>query len=45
VKPNQATFESLAAHYAISGLFEPYPEKARLYCYDVEGRLPGATGR
>jgi hypothetical protein len=36
VKPNQATFESLAAHYAISGLFEPYPEKARLYCYDVE---------
>ena len=36
VKPSQATFESLAAHYAISGLFEPYPEKARLYCYDVE---------
>jgi alpha-amylase/alpha-mannosidase (GH57 family) len=36
VKPSQATFESLAAHYAISGLFEPYPEKARLYCYNVE---------
>ena len=36
VKPSQATFESLAAHYAISGLFEPYPEKARLYCYEVE---------
>ncbi|MGH9390249.1 MAG: DUF3536 domain-containing protein, partial [Vicinamibacteria bacterium] len=36
VKPSQATFESLAAHYATSGLFEPYPEKARLYCYDVE---------
>ncbi len=36
VKPSQATFESIAAHYAISGLFEPYPEKARLYCYDVE---------
>ncbi len=36
VKPGQATFESLAAHYAISSLFEPYPEKSRLYCYDVE---------
>jgi alpha-amylase/alpha-mannosidase (GH57 family) len=36
VRPSQATFESIAAHYAISGLFEPYPEKARLYCYDVE---------
>ena len=36
VKPSQATFESIAAHYAISALFEPYPEKTRLYCYDVE---------
>jgi alpha-amylase/alpha-mannosidase (GH57 family) len=36
VKPNQVTFESLAAHYAISALFEPYAEKARLYCYEVE---------
>jgi hypothetical protein len=36
VRPNQITFESIAAHYAISALFEPYPEKARLYCYDVE---------
>ena len=36
VKPSQATFESIAAHYAISTLFEPYPEKARLYCYEVE---------
>ncbi|HJS74873.1 MAG TPA: DUF3536 domain-containing protein, partial [Vicinamibacteria bacterium] len=36
VKPSQATFETIAAHYAISALFEPYPEKARLYCYDVE---------
>ncbi len=36
VKPNQVTFESLAAHYAINALFEPYPEKVRLYCYEVE---------
>ena len=36
VRPSQITFESIAAHYAISALFEPYPEKARLYCYDVE---------
>ncbi len=35
VKPSQATFETLAAHYAISGLFEPCAEKARLYCYEV----------
>jgi alpha-amylase/alpha-mannosidase (GH57 family) len=36
VKPSQATFESIAAHYAIASLFEPYPERARLYCYEVE---------
>jgi hypothetical protein len=36
VKPSQATFESLAAHYAINELFEPYPDKARLYCYEFE---------
>jgi hypothetical protein len=40
VKPNQVTFESLGAHYAISALFEPYPEKVRLYCYDVEKSEP-----
>jgi alpha-amylase/alpha-mannosidase (GH57 family) len=48
VKPGQATFESIAAHYAINGLFEPYPEKARLYCYEVErsealSRMAGKT--
>jgi hypothetical protein len=36
VKPSEATFETLAAHYAISQLFEPDPEKARIYCYEVE---------
>jgi alpha-amylase/alpha-mannosidase (GH57 family) len=35
VKPNQVTFESLAAHYAINALFEPYPDRMRLYCYEV----------
>ncbi|MGH9334119.1 MAG: DUF3536 domain-containing protein, partial [Vicinamibacteria bacterium] len=36
VKPNQVTFDTLTAHYAITALFEPCPEKTRLYCYDVE---------
>ena len=28
--------EKLAAHYAISSLFEAYPEATRVYCYTVE---------
>jgi alpha-amylase/alpha-mannosidase (GH57 family) len=36
VRPARVGFESLAAHYAISSLFESFPEKATLYCYDVE---------
>jgi alpha-amylase/alpha-mannosidase (GH57 family) len=36
VRPARVRFESLAAHYAISSLFESYPEKTTLYCYDVE---------
>jgi hypothetical protein len=27
--------ESVAAHYALSSVFEPYPDYARVYCYSV----------
>jgi alpha-amylase/alpha-mannosidase (GH57 family) len=36
VRPNLVTFESLAAHYCINAIFEPHPERTRLYCYEVE---------
>src|SRR5262249_46360989 len=28
--------KKVAAHYAISSLFKPYAEQARIYCYSVE---------
>ena len=28
--------EQVAAHYAISAVFSPYPEKADLFCYEVQ---------
>lgn len=48
VRPNLVTFESITAHYCINGLFESYPERTKLYCYDVErraylSRLAGKT--
>ena len=36
VKPSKVTWEMLGAHYAISSVFEGYPETTRLYCYDIE---------
>lgn len=53
VKPAVVDIKRVAAHYAISSLFENYPEKARIYCYDaerlrysvdVEGKMRLATG-
>jgi alpha-amylase/alpha-mannosidase (GH57 family) len=35
VKPAIMTREKVAAHYAISSLFESYPEEARIYSYHV----------
>jgi hypothetical protein len=35
VKPAIMTRESVAAHYAISSLFESYPEEARIYSFAV----------
>jgi hypothetical protein len=36
VKPAMVNWERLGAHYAISSLFEIYPEQARIYCYKAE---------
>ena len=35
VKPAVTTRELVAAHYAISSLFESYPEDARIYAYNI----------
>ena len=53
VKPAVVDIKRVAGHYAISSLFENYPEKTRIYCYearrlrsalDAEGRMRLATG-
>ena len=53
VKPGVIDIERVAGHYAISSLFETYPEKTRIYCYEVdrrrysveaEGKIRLATG-
>ena len=36
VKPAAISIDQLAGHYAISSLFEPYGERTKIYCYDVE---------
>jgi alpha-amylase/alpha-mannosidase (GH57 family) len=35
VGPAMVDLEKIAAHYAVSSLFEDYPEKTRVYCYTV----------
>jgi len=34
--PAAVDLEKLAAHYAISSLFKPYADHARIYCYSVD---------
>lgn len=36
VKPAMVRMQQVAAHYAISSLFESYGERTRIYCYDAE---------
>jgi len=36
VKPAMVDLTKVAAHYAVSSLFEDYGEQATIYCYDVE---------
>ncbi len=54
VKPNLVNLEKLGAHYAISSLFQNYPEEAQIYCYSIRrtdyriieaGKLRLALGR
>ncbi|MEO8457204.1 MAG: DUF3536 domain-containing protein [Chloroflexota bacterium] len=54
VLPAAVDLAKVAAHYAVSSLFENYPEEARVYCYDVqqleyqrqaEGQAQIAVGR
>jgi len=54
VRPAAVDLAKVAAHYAVSSLFEEYPEEARVYCYDValreyqrqsEGQAQIAVGR
>ncbi len=54
VKPTMVDLEKLGAHYAISSLFEHYPEETQIYCYHVKrsdyrtieaGKLRLALGR
>ena len=35
IKPASVDRERVAAHYALSSVFEPYPDYARVYCYSV----------
>ena len=53
VKPAVVDISRVGGHYAISSLFESYPEKTRIYCYEVErlkssidaeGKMRLATG-
>jgi len=54
VKPAMVDLSKLAAHFAISSLFEQYPESARIYSYSVDtkdyrarhaGKMRMAIGR
>jgi alpha-amylase/alpha-mannosidase (GH57 family) len=53
-RPSSVDLVDLGAHYAVSSLFESYPGKIRIYCYEVEredynlyepSRAKGAVGR
>ena len=37
VRPARVDLAKVAAHYAVSSLFETYPDRARLFCYTAEG--------
>ncbi|MFO7967058.1 MAG: DUF3536 domain-containing protein [Archaeoglobaceae archaeon] len=39
VRPAALDLLRVAAHYALSSLFEEYPETARIYCYTVENMM------
>jgi alpha-amylase/alpha-mannosidase (GH57 family) len=37
VEPARLTLRNVCAHYALSSLFEEYPEETQIYCYRVRG--------
>ena len=42
VRPAMVDWERVGAHYAVSSLFEHYPEQTKIYCYRSRAkRLPG----
>lgn len=54
VKPGVIDLKKVGVHYAVSSLYEDYPESTRIYCYTVTredyhraeaGRIKIATGR
>jgi alpha-amylase/alpha-mannosidase (GH57 family) len=54
VKPTMVDLKKVGAHFAISSLFQDYPEESRIYCYSVSrqeysayeaGRMKIAFGR
>lgn len=36
VKPNMVTLQKVAAHFAISSMFDQYGQQTSIYCYDIE---------
>ena len=38
MRPSRAGLQEVAAHYAVSSLFESYPDETRLFCYDAARR-------
>lgn len=36
VRPAVVDIDRVAAHYAMSSMFETYPDRTNIYCYDVE---------
>lgn len=47
VKPAVVDMTKLAAHYAISSVFEPYGDHTKIYCYDAyrQGYLANTEGK
>ncbi len=47
VRPAKVDWEKVAAHYAVSSLFEDFPKETTIYCYDVlsEDRQVFPAGR
>jgi alpha-amylase/alpha-mannosidase (GH57 family) len=43
VRPARLTLRNVCAHYALSSLFEEYPEQARVFAYSVLSRVRGAA--